>query len=137
MAGATPACRGNSYSALQAVVNKSAAELQAMISDIARDDEGYFLDSADWCPAMMDLLAAESELVLTDEHRLIITFIREYNELHESVPPARDLLRHLTQIWAKDKATRRYLYQLFPYGYGQQACKIAGMRKPLKLMLDV
>ncbi len=26
---------------------------------------------------------------------------------------------------------------LFPYGYGQQACKIAGMRKPLKLMRDI
>jgi tRNA 2-thiouridine synthesizing protein E len=36
-----------------------------------------------------------------------------------------------------EKATRKYVYQLFPYGYGQQACKIAGMRKPLKLMLDV
>jgi tRNA 2-thiouridine synthesizing protein E len=30
-----------------------------------------------------------------------------------------------------------YLYQLFPRGYGQQACKFAGMRKPRKLMLDV
>lgn len=29
------------------------------------------------------------------------------------------------------------LYALFPHGYGQQACRIAGMRKPLKLMLDV
>jgi len=24
---------------------------------------------------------------------------------------------------------------MFPYGYGQQACKIAGMRVPLKLWL--
>ena len=30
-----------------------------------------------------------------------------------------------------------YLYQLFPRGCGQQACKFAGMRKPRKLMLDV
>jgi sulfur relay (sulfurtransferase) DsrC/TusE family protein len=30
-----------------------------------------------------------------------------------------------------------YLYQLFPRGYGQQACKFAGMRKSRKLMLDV
>jgi sulfur relay (sulfurtransferase) DsrC/TusE family protein len=37
----------------------------------------------------------------------------------------------------KDKATRRHLYQRFPRGYGQQACKFAGMRKPRKLMLDV
>jgi len=26
---------------------------------------------------------------------------------------------------------------LFLYGDGQQACKIAGMRKPLKLLLDL
>jgi len=26
---------------------------------------------------------------------------------------------------------------MFPYGYGQQACKIAGMRVPLKLLLDL
>ena len=37
----------------------------------------------------------------------------------------------------KEIATRRYVYDLFPYGYGQQACKIAGMRKPLKLLLDL
>ncbi|MGD8875996.1 MAG: TusE/DsrC/DsvC family sulfur relay protein, partial [Gammaproteobacteria bacterium] len=53
------------------------------------------------------------------------------------VPEARTLLKHLQTEWGKDKATRRYLYQLFPRGYGQQACKIAGMRKPRKLMLDV
>jgi tRNA 2-thiouridine synthesizing protein E len=40
-------------------------------------------------------------------------------------------------IWGRDRANRRYLYRLFPRGYGQQACKIAGMRKPRKLMLDV
>lgn len=37
----------------------------------------------------------------------------------------------------KEPATRKYLYDLFPYGYGQQACEIAGMRMPRKLMLDV
>ena len=37
----------------------------------------------------------------------------------------------------KEKATRKYVYNMFPYGYGQQACKIAGMRVPLKLLLDL
>jgi len=47
------------------------------------------------------------------------------------------MLKHMEQIWGSEKASRRYLYELFPRGYGQQACKIAGMRKPRKLMLDV
>jgi len=76
-------------------------------------------------------------LQLNDEHRAVIAFVRNYYDQHDSVPLARDLLKHLGQIWGREKATRRYVYQLFPYGYGQQACKIAGMRKPLKLMLDV
>ena len=43
----------------------------------------------------------------------------------------------LRERHGKDTATRKYVYDLFPYGYGQQACKIAGMRKPLKLLLDL
>jgi tRNA 2-thiouridine synthesizing protein E len=53
------------------------------------------------------------------------------------VPEARVLLKHMAATMGPDKASRRYLYRLFPMGYGQQACKIAGMRKPRKLMLDV
>ena len=36
-----------------------------------------------------------------------------------------------------EKSSRKYVYDLFPYGYGQQACKIAGMRQPKKLWLDM
>ena len=43
----------------------------------------------------------------------------------------------MRERWGEERATRRALYALFPTGYGQTACKIAGMRKPLKLMLDV
>jgi tRNA 2-thiouridine synthesizing protein E len=52
-------------------------------------------------------------------------------------PDACTLLKYLQAVWGRDKATRRYLYQLFPRGGGRQACKIAGMRKPRKLMPDV
>jgi tRNA 2-thiouridine synthesizing protein E len=33
--------------------------------------------------------------------------------------------------------THEYLYKLFPYGYAIQACRIAGTRVPLKIMLDL
>jgi TusE/DsrC/DsvC family sulfur relay protein len=102
-----------------------------------RDEEGFLLDVNDWHPDLVEELAAEAELELTPERREIIRYIRAYFETHESVPEARTLLKHMQAIWGPDRATRRYLYQLFPRGYGQQACKIAGMRKPRKLMLDV
>jgi len=45
--------------------------------------------------------------------------------------------KHTWKQSAINKSTRRYIYKLFPYGYGQQACKIAGMRQPKKLWLDM
>jgi TusE/DsrC/DsvC family sulfur relay protein len=63
--------------------------------------------------------------------------VRDYFESRGAVPEARTLFKSLAHRHAKDRATCRYLYELFPYGYGQHACKIAGMRKPRQHMLDV
>lgn len=107
------------------------------LAGLARDEEGFLLDAGEWHAGLIEPLAAESGLSLTEERRAIIHYIRDYFETNQSVPEARVLLRHMKDHWGAGKATRRYLYQLFPRGYGQQACKIAGMRKPRKLMLDV
>jgi tRNA 2-thiouridine synthesizing protein E len=107
------------------------------LDELARDEEGFLLDAADWDPALIEPLADEAGLELTPERLAVIQYIRDYFEENHSVPEARTLLRHLRGVWGKERATRRYLYRLFPRGYGQQACKIAGMRKPRKLMLDV
>jgi TusE/DsrC/DsvC family sulfur relay protein len=110
---------------------------QCSLARLDRDEEGFLLDAHAWHPGLVEAFAAEDGLELTAERREVIHFIRTYFEENHSVPEARILLKHLRAAWGKDKATRRYLYQLFPRGYGQQACKFAGMRKPRKLMLDV
>ena len=107
------------------------------LARLARDEEGFLLDADDWHAGLVEPLAAESGLPLTTERRAIIHYIRDYYETNQSVPEARVVLKHMQRQWGREKGTRRYLYQLFPRGYGQQACKIAGMRKPRKLMLDV
>ncbi|MGF1612450.1 MAG: TusE/DsrC/DsvC family sulfur relay protein [Gammaproteobacteria bacterium] len=107
------------------------------LNQVGRDEEGFLLDANDWHPGLMAPLAIEAGLELTPERLEIIRYVRSYFEKNESVPEARTLLKHMRAIWGKEGGTRRHLYHLFPYGYGQQACKIAGMRKPRKLMLDV
>ncbi len=107
------------------------------LRQIDRDEEGFLVDPGDWNPAMVEGFAAEEGLELTEERRMVVDFVRRYYEDRQVVPEARVVLRHLKDEWGADRATRRYLYRLFPRGYGQQACKLAGMRKPLKLMLDV
>jgi tRNA 2-thiouridine synthesizing protein E len=108
-----------------------------LLQNLDRDEEGFLLDASVWHPGLIEPLAEEAGVPLTEERLEIIQFIRDYFETNQSVPEARVVLKHMNKNWGKEKATRRYLYQLFPYGYGQQACKIAGMRKPRKLMLDV
>ena len=111
--------------------------IEKSLEELERDEEGFLLDASDWHPGLIEPLAEEAGIEMTPEHLEIIEYIRNFYEKSQSVPEARTLLRHLKTEWGEEKATRRYLYQLFPWGYGQQACKIAGMRKPRKLMLDV
>lgn len=107
------------------------------LETLDRDEEGFLLDATDWYPELMEPLAAEEDIELDAERLAIVQYVRDYFERNLAVPEARTLLKHLKATWGEEKATRRYLYKLFPHGYGQQACKIAGMRKPRKLMLDV
>lgn len=100
-----------------------------------RDNEGYLKNPHEWSDDLARRLAEEADLQLGDEHWQVLGFIRDYYAEHEAVPEARTLLRGLP--WGTPREAKQRLYRLFPGGYGQQACKIAGMRKPLKLMLDV
>lgn len=108
-----------------------------MEPEVATDEEGFLLDPDGWNEGLAEELARREAIELTDEHWLVIRFIRDHYGSHQSVPENRVLLQFLKRSLGEDKATRRYIHTLFPYGYGQQACKIAGMRKPRKLMLDV
>ncbi len=101
------------------------------------DEEGYLLDPGEWNRDIAEEIAAGEKLEMTPERWMVVDFVRDYFERNQTVPEARVMLKALGERYGGERATRRYLYELFPYGYGQQACKIAGMRKPRKLMLDV
>lgn len=101
------------------------------------DNEGFLLDPAEWDMDVAHELARGEKLDMSADHWTVVQFVRGWFEDRHAVPEARHALKDLRSKLGKEKATRKYLYSLFPYGYGQQACKIAGMRKPLKLMLDI
>ncbi len=107
------------------------------LAGLDRDEEGFLEDATDWHPGLVEAFAREESLEMNAERREIVRFVRAHFEEYQTVPEARTVLRHMKTTWGPERATRRYLYDLFPRGYGQQACKIAGMRKPRKLMLDV
>ncbi|MCG6871689.1 MAG: TusE/DsrC/DsvC family sulfur relay protein [Gammaproteobacteria bacterium] len=97
---------------------------------LPRDSEGYLSDPGDWEPEVAEALAREAELELTQEHWQVLSFMRSYFEQHGIAADARFVLKYLDTEKGLGRGARRYLYELFPYGYVQQACKIAGMKRP-------
>lgn len=102
---------------------------------IATDEDGFLLDPEDWDRDIARAISREKGLPMSAAHWEVVEFVREHFETHGRVPEARHVLKHLAERRGRQRATRKYLYELFPYGYGQQACRIAGMRKPMKLWL--
>lgn len=102
-----------------------------------KDSDGFLLDPSEWCLLLAEMIAKEFDDELTKEHWVVIHYIREYFDIHQIVPELRELLKTFKDKYGEDRSTRKYIYKLFPYGYGQQACKIAGMRQPKKLWLDM
>ena len=94
--------------------------------DAPTGDEGYLLDPNDWTEHIAEQFAAEEGLDLTDEHWTVIRFVRQWHAEHGVAPSVRDV----TQYMKGQGASRNRVFQLFPYGYVQQTCKIAGMLKP-------
>ena len=91
------------------------------------DKEGYLVDPADWTEEIAREFARRENIELTPEHWTVIRFMRAYQEEHQVPPDVRFAMRELTE---RHGAGRNRLFELFPYGYVQQACKIAGMKRP-------
>jgi len=104
---------------------------------IAVDMHGFLIDPRDWNQQVAKKQAELSEVEMSDEHWLVVNYIREQYEYSQCVPEARHILKYMKEKLGKDRSTRKYLYSLFPYGYAIQACRIAGTRVPLKTMLDL
>ncbi|MGA7800003.1 MAG: TusE/DsrC/DsvC family sulfur relay protein [Gammaproteobacteria bacterium] len=105
---------------------------QPMRSDtsVERDAEGYLVDPSDWNPQIAILLADDEGLELTDEHWKVIEFMRSYYDDHQIAADARFTIKFLADEMGFGARARSRLFQLFPYGYVKQACKIAGMKRP-------
>ena len=92
------------------------------------DEEGYLVDPQDWNEDIARQFAAQESIILTDDHWDAIRFMRVYYADHQIAPDARHVIKHLAERMGPE--SRNALFELFPYGYVKQACKIAGMKRP-------
>ncbi len=94
------------------------------------DEEGYLVNLSDWNEEVAVYIAKGEEIEMTEQHWQIINFLREYFEEYQIAPAVRVLTKAIGKKLGADKGTSEYMYGLFPYGPGKQACKIAGLAKP-------
>jgi TusE/DsrC/DsvC family sulfur relay protein len=100
-------------------------------TQLARDIEGYIVDPEAWDQEVARQLAAEEKLVLTEDYWQILNFMRHYWQEHKVAPDVRHVIDYLVNHRGYDKKTaKKHLFDLFPYGYVKQACKVAGMQRP-------
>lgn len=97
---------------------------------IETDEENYLVNLSDWSKEVAEIFAKEDELELTEQHWEIITYLRDYYEEYQIAPAVRVLTKAIGKKFGKDKGNSKYLYSLFPYGPGKQACRFAGLPKP-------
>ncbi|MFW2373530.1 MAG: TusE/DsrC/DsvC family sulfur relay protein [Gammaproteobacteria bacterium] len=94
------------------------------------DEEGYLANLNEWVPEVATAMAAAEDQPLDENHWEVINFLREYYEEYQIAPAVRVLTKAIGKKLGKDKGNSKYLYELFPYGPGKQACKYAGLPKP-------
>lgn len=98
---------------------------------IARDAHGYLLDPEAWSPEIAEALAADEALALTEEHWIVLLFVREHFAEHGSPPDVLEAAGQLALLAGTDAAdARERIFEIFPRGYKQQAFRVAGMKRP-------
>lgn len=92
--------------------------------EIAFDHEGFFEDFESWSEAVFEALARESGMaVITDRHRQVVRFLREFYA-YNGRAPLNSQLRQGTGIRLLE------LEALFPEGLKQGARRLAGLPNP-------
>ena len=84
------------------------------------NEQGFLLDPKVWSDEIGTELARGDELDLSDEHWLVIHFIRSYY-LEFGIAPS------VRKLCLRTGVSGDRLYKLFPNGPAKSACKIAGL----------
>ncbi len=82
-----------------------------------------------WSKSMALELAAKEGITLTPAHWEVIDALRNHYQEYGPDSNARSLLQCMETEFA-DRGGKQYLYELFPRGPINQACRIAGLPLP-------
>jgi dissimilatory sulfite reductase related protein len=98
------------------------------------DSQGFLLARSDWTPRFAEAAANADGLLLTPRHWEIIEFVQRFFDEFNMAPPMRLLTKAIAQRLGESKGKSIYLYELFPEGPAKQACRYAGLPKPISCL---
>ena len=95
------------------------------------DARGYLLDWRLWSPEVARTMAEADGVRLEADHWQVLDIFRDYFDQFDIEPPMRALVKISRKRLGEDKGSSRYLYRLFPDGPTTQACRYAGLPRPV------
>jgi len=101
---------------------------------IETDAEGYLLHFDQWEKGMIEILAKEEGIEVTEAHLEVIFFVRAFYEEFNTSPAIRMLVKAMEKEHGPEKGNSKYLFKLFRKGPAKQATKLAGLPKPAKCL---
>lgn len=100
-------------------------------SRLELDEKGYLLDPSQWTEEASRLMAEADGLELGEDHWVVLRIFRDHYARFDIDPPMRALVKASREQLGEDKGNSRYLYRLFPRGPATQACRYAGLPRPV------
>lgn len=91
---------------------------------------GNLANLQDWNESLAQVLAQKESIELTDEHWVVINFLRKFYFQYGITPMVKVLIRHMTEEFGKEVANRQKMYSLFPAGPANQGSRFAGLPSP-------
>jgi tRNA 2-thiouridine synthesizing protein E len=99
--------------------------------EIELDTEGYLIHPEDWNKEVATALAKSEDILLSDDYWGVFSFMRTYYNEHGIIPDIRHTAKQFgVDLGVDKKLAKTKLFEMFPYGYVKQTCKIAGMKRP-------
>ena len=94
------------------------------------DKDGFLTDHLNWTEAIAEQLAANEDIILTEDHWQLVHLIREFYKEFGVSPAMRPLAKYIKLNLGAEKASSIYLMQLFPQSPAKYLAKIAGLPRP-------
>lgn len=97
-------------------------------TELETDDEGFLLE-ADFGDEIVEVIAAAEGIKLTDDHWLVVRYLREKFKEDGHTPNFRNMCKDFDDEH-RGKDWKKYLYELFPMQPARQAVRVAGLTRP-------